>query len=152
MNIFRTARAMTPDIKIYGIEETDKQAENHSSHSNSRDQSIAQNFWVTFEPGLRHIILFGALHCSNESNWLFHNLCNQASLALKDEMLNVRVLGEHQDGPVEAFVYFMEEIGVQKKDFVIPDTRSLPGHIYEWFPSLHRQTLGKFRSLIVFRT
>jgi hypothetical protein len=48
--------------------------------------------------------------------------------------------------------YFMEEIGVQKKDFVIPDTRSLPGHIYEWFPSLHRQTLGKFRSLIVFRT
>lgn len=152
MNILRTARDRNPDIKIYGIEETDKQAENHPSHLNSRDQSIAQNFWVTFEPGLRHIILFGALHCTNESNWLFHNLCNQASPTLKDEMLNVRVLGEHQNGPVEAFVYFMEEIGVQKRDFVIPDTRSLPDHIYEWFPLLNRQTLGKYRSLIVFRT
>ena len=152
MSILRTARDRNPDIKIYGIEETDKQAENHPSHSNSRDQSIAQNFWVTFEPGFRHIILFGALHCTNESNWLFNNLCNQASPTLKDEMLNVWVLGEHQNGPVEAFVYFMEEIGVTKRDFVIPDTRSLPGHIYEWFPLLNRQTLGKYRSLIVFRT
>jgi hypothetical protein len=67
-------------------------------------------------------------------------------------MLNVRVLGEHQNGPVEAFVYFMEEIGVKKRDFVIPDTHSLPDPICEWFPSLNRQTLGKYRSLIVFRT
>jgi len=152
LNILRTVRDRDPDIKIYGIEQTNKQAKNHHGRSNSRDQSIAQNFWGTFEPGLRHIILFGALHCTNESNWLFHNLCNQASPTLKDEMLNVRVLGEHQNGPVEAFVYFMDEIGVKKKHFVIPDTRSLPDHIYEWFPLLNRQTLGKYRSLIVFRT
>lgn len=152
MNILRTVRDINPNIKVYGIEETEKQVQNHHGHPNSRDQSIAQNFWVTFEPGLRHIILFGALHCTNESNWLFHNLCNQASYTLKDEMLNVRVLGEHQNGPVEAFVYFMDEIGVEKRHFVIPDTRSLPDHIYKWFPLLNRQTLGKYRSLIVFRT
>jgi hypothetical protein len=71
---------------------------------------------------------------------------------LKDEMLNVRVLGEHQNGPVEAFVYFMDEIGIEKRNFVIPHTRSLPDHIYEWFPLLNRQILDKYRSLIVFRT
>jgi hypothetical protein len=101
---------------------------------------------------MRHIILFGALHCANESNWLFHNMCEQASPTLKDKMRNVWVLGEHQNGPVEAFVYFMDEIGVEKRHFVIPDTRSLPDHIYEWFPLLNRQTLERYRSLVVFRT
>jgi hypothetical protein len=152
MNILRTVRDRNPDIRIYGIEETDKQAKNHYDHSNSRDQSIAQNFWGVFEPGLRHIILFGALHCTNESNWLFQNICTQASPTLKDEMINVRVLGEHQNGSVEAFVYFIDEIGVEKRHFVIPDTRSLPDYINEWFPNLKRQTLEKYQSLIVFRT
>ncbi len=151
MNILRTVINRNPDIKIYGIEETDKQAKNHHGHSNSRDQSIAQNFWGIYEAGLRHLILFGALHCGNETNWLFHNLCNQASLNLKDKILNVRVLGEHQNGPLEAFVYFLDEIGIEKRHFVIPDTRSLPDHIYEWFPLLNHQTLDKYQSLIVFR-
>lgn len=151
MNVLRAVRDRNPDIKIHGIEETDEQAENHHRHSNPRDQSIAENFWATFEPGLRHVILFGALHCTNDSNWLFHNLLNQAAPTLRDEMLNVCVLGEHQNGPLEAFVYFMDEIGVEKRDFVIPETRSLPDPIYEWFPLLNRQTLGKYRSLIVFR-
>ena len=43
MNILRTARDRNPDTKIYGIEETEKQAENHPSHSNSRDQQIASS-------------------------------------------------------------------------------------------------------------
>ena len=152
LNILRTVRERNPDIKIYGIEETDKQTKKQHGHSSSRDQSIAQNFWVTFEPGLRHIILIGALHCTNESNWLFHNLCSQASLTLKDGMLNVRVLGEHQNGSLEAFVYFLDEIAVKKRHFVIPDTRLLHPRIYELFPLLNRQTLKKYRSLIVFRT
>jgi hypothetical protein len=78
MNILRAVRDRNPDIKTSGIEETDKQAKNHHGYSNSRDQSIAQNFWITFEPKLGRIILFGALHCMTESNWLFHKLCNQA--------------------------------------------------------------------------
>jgi hypothetical protein len=151
IDILYTVRDRNPDVKIYGIEETDTQAKQQHGGPNSRDQSIAQNFWAIFEPGLRHIILFGMLHCTSESNWLFHNIHNQASPALKDEMLNVCVMGEHQNGPVEAFVYFMDEIGIEKRDFVIPDTRALPDHIYEWFPLLNSQTLGKYRSLIVFR-
>ncbi|MEJ2039056.1 MAG: hypothetical protein P8X55_09000, partial [Desulfosarcinaceae bacterium] len=93
----------------------------------------------------------GALHCTNEPNWLFENLSDQASLSLKNRMFNARVLEEHQNGPVEAFVYFLDEIGIERTDFVIPDTRALPDLIYEWFQLLNRQTLEKYRTLIVFR-
>lgn len=151
MRILRSVKDMNPDIKIYGIEETDRQAEKHHNHSNPRDTSIAQNFWSTFEPGLRHLILFGALHCTNESNWLFHNLCREAPQPLEKKMLNISVLGENQNGPLEAFVYFLDELEIEKRNFVIANTRSLHPRIYEFFHLLTRQTLTKYRSVIVFR-
>ena len=152
MNILRTVRDKNPTIKIWGIEETDEQQKDRLGHSKSRDQYIAHNFWDRFQPGQRHIILFGALHCTNEPNWLFKNLSNDASLSLKEQMLNVQVLGEHQNGPLEGFVYFLDEIGIEKKTFVIPDTRTLHPYIYEVFQLLKQQTLDKYYSLIVFRT
>ncbi|MGD9080158.1 MAG: hypothetical protein PVG96_12505 [Desulfobacterales bacterium] len=151
MKILRAVKDRNPAIKIWGIEETDEQQNGQQGHSNSRDQSIAHNFWNRFQPGRLHIILFGALHCTNKPNWLFKHLCSQASLPLKERMLNVRVLGEHQNGPLEAFVYFLDEIGIEKKHFVIPNTNSLHPRIYELFQLLNRQTLEKYRSLIVFR-
>jgi hypothetical protein len=147
MKILRTVKDRNPAIKIWGIEETEEQQKD----SNLRDQSIAHNFWNKFQSGRLHIILFGALHCTNEPNWLFKNLCNQATFSLKEHMLNVRVLGEHQNGPVEAFVYFLDEIGIEKKHFVIPNTNSLHPRIYELFQVLNQQTLQKYRSLVVFR-
>jgi hypothetical protein len=147
MKILRTVKDRNPTIRIWGIEETEEQQKD----SNSRDQSIAHNFWDRFQPGKLHIILFGALHCTNDPNWLFKNLCDQATFPLKEHMLNVRVLGEHQNGPVEAFVYFLDEIGIEKKHFVIPNTNSLHPRIYELFQMLNRQILEKYRSLIVFR-
>jgi len=151
MKILRTVKDRNPAIKIWGIEETDEQQKEQHGHSNSRDQSIAHNFWDSFQPGRLNIILFGALHCTNEPNWLFKQLCSQASLPLKERMLNVRVLGEHQNGPLEAFVYFLDEIGIEKKHFVIPNTNLLHSRIYELFQLLNRQTLEKYRTLIVFR-
>jgi hypothetical protein len=147
MKILRSVKDRNPNIKIGGIEETKEQQKN----SNSRDRSIAHNFWEIFQTGRLHVILFGAHHCTNEPNWLFKNLCNQASLHVKERMLNVRVLSEHQNGPVEAFVYFLDEIGIIKKHFVIPDTNSLHPRIYELFQMLNQETLEKYRSLIVFR-
>ena len=147
MKILRAVKDRNPNIKIWGIEETKGQQKD----SISRDQSIARNFWERFETGRQHIILFGALHCTNEPNWLFKNLQNQAPRHVKERMLNVRVSSEHQNGPVEAFVYFLDEIGIEKKNFVIPDTDSLHPRIYELFQVLNRQTLEKYRSLIVFR-
>ncbi len=151
MKILRSVKDRNPAIKIWGIEETDEQQKGQHGHLISRDQSIAHNFWDRFQPGRLHIILFGALHCADEPNWLFKNLCNQASLNLKERMLNVRVLGEHQNGPVEAFVYFLDEIGIERKHFVIRNTNSLHPRIYELFQMLNQQTLKKYRTLIVFR-
>jgi hypothetical protein len=151
MKILRSVKNRNPAIKIWGIEQTDEQQKGQHGHSISRDQSIAHNFWDRFQPGKIHIILFGALHCTNEPNWLFKHLSNQASLPLKERMLNVRVLGEHQNGPVEAFVYFLDEIGIEKKHFVFPNTISLHPRIYELFQMLNQETLEKYRSLIVFR-
>jgi len=147
MKILRTVNDRNPNIAIWGIEETKAQQKD----SNSRDQSIAHNFWERFQTGRFHTILFGALHCRNEPNWLFQNLYNQAALHVKERMLNVQVLSEHQDGPAEAFVFFLDEIGIVKTHFVIPNTRSLHPRIYEWFQMLTQETLEKYRSLIVFR-
>ena len=151
MNILRSVRARNPDVNICGIEETDKQQKEQRGRAGSRDQSIAHNFWKMFQPGMRHIILFGALHCANEPNWLFEYLRDQAPLSLKERMLNAQVLGEHQNGPLEAFVFFLDEIGIEKKNFVIPDTSALHPFIYEWFQSLNHQTLESFCTLVVFR-
>jgi hypothetical protein len=41
--------------------------------------------------------------------------------------------------------------GIERKSFVIPDTRALHPHIYELFQLLRRQTFEKYGSLIVFR-
>jgi len=147
MKILRTVKDRNPNIKIWGIEETEEQEKD----SNSRDQSIAHNFWERFQTGRLHVILFGALHCTNQPNWLFKSLCDQAPLHLKEHMVNVRVLEEHQNGPVEAFVYFLDKIGIEKKDFVIPNTNSLHPRIYELLQMLNQETLEKYRSLIVFR-
>ncbi len=151
MHILRTVVDTNPNINIYGIEETDEQQKEQRGHSNSRDQSITHNFWDRFQSGKRHIILFGALHCTNEPNWLFQNLRSQASLPLKARMLNVLVLGEHQTGPLEAFLYFLDEIGIEKKHFFIPSSNSLHPSIYDLFQLLKQQTLDKYRSGIVFR-
>ena len=151
MNILRSVASKNPDIKICGIEETDKQKNEQRGHAGSRDQSIARNFWNRFQPGMRHIILFGAFHCTNEPNWLFEYLCGQAPLPLKERMLNAQVLGEHQNGPLEGFVFFLDGIGIEKKNFVIPDTSALHPRIYELFQLLNRQILEKFCTLIVFR-
>jgi hypothetical protein len=151
MNILRTVQERNPAVTIQGIEETDEQEKEKRHHSNPRDQSIAHNFWDQFQPGRRHVILFGALHCTNESDWLYKNLWDRAPLPLKERMINVQVLGEHQSGPLEAFVYFLDEIGIERKAFVMPDTRALHPRVFQFFPSLNQQTLEKYSSLLVFR-
>ena len=114
MNVLRTARAKNPDVRICGIEETEEQQKKQRRHSGSRDTSIAHNFWNRYQAGRRHVILFGALHCTNDPNWLFGHLYGQAPLPLKNRMVNARVLEEHQNGPVEAFVFFLDELGIEK--------------------------------------
>ena len=151
LGILRSCTAKNPDIEVSGIEETEAQLKYHAGDSWTRDQSIAQNFWNSYRPGKKNIVLFGAFHCSNDRGWLFHKLKIQASPELQEKMLNVRVLEEHHSGPLEAFMYFLDEVGLRQKSFVIPDTGSLHPQISILFHSLSRQVLDKFQAVIVFR-
>ncbi len=151
--IIRSARAKSRELIVAGVDETKAQRRHRERQANPgfRDQSIAFNLQKQFRPRKRHAALFGALHCTNQPNWLFERVRNATSPLAAQDMLNIAVLGEHQEGPVEAFVYFLDEIGIQRKDFVIPHTNLLHPLIYEWFSPLTK-TFGYFRTVVVFRT
>ena len=150
ITILRAVRARNPHIIIRGIEETAQQEK--LGKGRTRDCSLAENFWKRFHPEATNIILFGAAHCSNDPHWLYGRLRSQALPSLDARMLNVRILGEHQSGPIEGFVFFLDEIGVTVEDFVLSDTGSLYPHIHEWFSTLRQQILEKFQALVVFRS
>jgi hypothetical protein len=149
--VLRAARSGNAAVQIVGIEETEAQQAGREGRSGSRDRAIARNFWQRYHPGRRHVVLFGALHCADEAHWLFGNLKRQAPPALAQRMVNARVLGEHQSGPVEAFVFLLDGLGLAPADFVVADTDALHPLITTWLPLLKAQILDKFQVLIVFR-
>ncbi len=151
--VIRAARHKNPDVILEGIEETKDQEKRrkYRERPGLRDESIVKNFWDKYRPGGRHAILFGALHCTDRPNWFFERVRTMALESVVDKMLNIRVVGERQDGLLEAFVFFLDGIGVARTDFVIPDIRSLHPLIFQWFSLLEPQTLGRFDTLVVFR-
>jgi hypothetical protein len=149
--VMRAARDRNPDVDIWGIEETRAQAAAHHRETGARDRAIARNFWRSYQPGKRHLILFGALHCTATSAWLYANIRAQAPDTLREQMMNLQVLGVHQNGSLEAFVSFLDGIGIDTTDFVIADTRALPRPVYRWFPSFNEEILSKFSAVMVFR-
>lgn len=151
MSLLRTVRSKNSNIQLYGIEETQKEQNNQLSDLNPRDKSLAHNFWECYQPGKKHIALLGRLHCAKEPGWFFHILRAQAPVPLKKKMLSVAVLGEHQNGPLEAFVYFLQEVAVNPGDFVIPEPGNLHPYILDHFEVLQDQIFEKYDALVVFR-
>jgi hypothetical protein len=153
LNILRAVRNRNPHTRIYGIEETEKQERESKKLGGSRDLSLARNFWEHFQPGMRNVILIGGLHCTSEPGWLFWRLRETASSIPEKRMRSVRVMGEHQDGALAAFLYFLVEIGaaLPQGAFVMADTGSVPPRLRQWFPMLNRRILQKFDAVIVFR-
>jgi hypothetical protein len=150
MSLLRTARSKNSNIQLYGIEETQKEQNNQLSDLNTRDKFLAHNFWKCYQPGKKHIVLLGRLHCAKEPGWFFHTLRDQAPVSLKKKMLSVAVLGEHQNSPLEAFVYFLQEVGVNLGDFVIPEPSHLHPYILDVFEVLNNQIFKKYDALVVF--
>ena len=149
--IIRAARAVNPDIELVGVEETKSQwAARREPHIRAtRDDSIQSNFWGHFRYGPRYAILFGALHCQEKDEWLFGAVHRRAPRRVVEEMLNVRAVEVHQEGPVEALAYFLEAIGVQRENFVVIDTKAVHPLVYEWFDLLGMM-LEDFSVLMVF--
>ena len=66
-------------------------------------------------------------------------------------ILNLRVAWEHVEAPFEAFVYFLDELGLAPEDFVITDPAKLPAEIADWFPFLSANELDAFGAIAIFR-
>lgn len=153
--VLRAARTGNAAVTVRGIEETRTQLrarETRAAPEATRDRTLAHNFWEQFRPGARHVILYGALHCSDQPHWLYRYLREQSPPRDAIRMLDVHVLGEHQHGPLEAFTWFLDQLDLHHPgDFVIPDTRALPPEIHEWFGLLDQHVLTPFAALVVFR-
>ena len=151
--LLRNALKANPRLVVDGIEERPEQRSARLQQgTGSRESSIEANFRIRYRPGRRHVVLYGAFHCTHRGGWLFQRLRKrQPPDALPDALLNLRVAWEHQEPPFEAFVYFLDELGIAPADFVVADPSTLPAEIGEWFPFLSANELGAFGAVAVFR-
>lgn len=148
--VIRSARGRNPSLKLAAIEEQSAQrAWRQTVGRGTRDKSIAVNFRSNVRRGKRHVALLGALHCTNQDGWLYPRVSTGETRISPERMLNVNVLGNHQDGTLEALLVFMNELGIEHREFAIADTAALHPFIYEWFATLTRR-FGYYRSVVVF--
>lgn len=138
-------KAQSKAATIVGIDQ-------HKSQSSiSREQAIFDNFNSNVKNNQTHVVLFGALHCGNFEGWFYDLQTRTSSAFAPNQSTNLRVLGEHQDGSLEAFIYFLDEIGLGKKHFVIASARNLGPWMNAAFPVLYDQTLKHYDTILVFR-
>ena len=151
--LLRSALKANPRLVVDGIEERPEQRAARIEHdTGSRESSIETNFRTRYRPGRRHVVLYGAFHCSHRGGWLFRRLRERPpQQAPADGLVNLRVAWEHVEPPFEAFVYFLDEIGLAPGDFVITDPSMLPDEIGDWFPFLSANELRAFGAVAVFR-
>ena len=151
--LLRSSLEVNPGLVIEGIEERPEQRSARiEAATGSREGSIEANFRTRYQRGRRHVVLYGAFHCSHQGGWLFRRLREQPPPDVPaNALINLRVAWEHVEAPFETFVYFLDEIGVTPGDFVITDPKTLPAEIDDWFPFLSANELGAFGAVAVFR-
>lgn len=151
--VVRAARKSNPGAMVRGIEETatQKRQRLEQEQAGIRDDSIAANVWADFRLGQRHAILFGAIHCNNWSNWLYQRLRQDAPQQVLSGMLNVRVVERKQDSLIDPFLFFLDEIGIEQRDFVIEDTGVLDPLLLEWFALMVPQIFSQYKTLVIYR-
>lgn len=150
--VLRAARHANPALAVTAIEETERQGKDRLRlGSGSREDSLVANLEAAWVPGRRNAVLMGALHCTDDAGWLYERFRRRLAPGMAERAINLRILGEHQDGPLEAFIYFLDEAGIAPGDFVLVDPDTLPAMMQSWFPLLWHGTFGKYRAVLVFR-
>jgi len=149
--IIRSARRANPEVVVAGIDESDAQKSQRLHRGEgSRDRAITSNLRSHLRKSKRHAVLFGALHCADQPNWLYRRLLLGEHRVPREKIRNINVIGEHQEGTIEAFLEFAHVIGVPRRNFMLADTHALDPLVYSWFPGLTRSFL-RFDSIIVFQ-
>jgi hypothetical protein len=137
--IIRAAKQANPAVVVHGIEESREQVlARFETRAGSREESIVENFRARFRQGRRHAVLYGALHCADDSQWFIHRIRQPGNGIRVDQTLSVNVINAHESGGIEAFVNFLEDNGLPSPPFVIPRTAALDAEFSSWFPTLMR--------------
>lgn len=153
-DIVRQVRAKNPEVSFAGIEETQTQKDERLSGERAgiRDDSIVKNVWANFVPGKRHAILFGAIHCNNWPKWLYQRMRATAPAEALNGIRNLRVVERKQDSLVDPFLLFLDEIGIERRDFVVADTKGLDPLLLRWFSLMVPQIFSQYETILVFRS
>jgi hypothetical protein len=153
--VINAAVSRNPGIRLQAIEETGQQRDDRQrSKSGSREASIFENFKRGYDghnKSERTVILYGALHCNYNPGALYQHIRRDLQNIADTGFQNTRVQGAHQDGLMETFVYFLDEIGVAPGDFVISNTQDMPIWVRENFVWLWAQTLVHYQSIVVYK-
>jgi hypothetical protein len=150
--ILRAARTANPALSVTAIEETEPQRRDRARRrGGSREESLIANLAAAYVMGRRNAVLMGALHCTDDAGWLYERIRHRLPPGAAERAVNLRIVGEHQDGPLEAFIYFLDEADVTPGDFALADLDALPPVIRRWFPLLWHGTFARYRTVLVFR-
>ena len=151
--LLRSALAANPALEIDGIEERPEQrSARRGGEHGSREGSIETNFRARYRPGRRHVVLYGAFHCSHRSGWLFQRLRRQPPPgALAGSLLNLRVAWSISNPRSRRSRTSSTRSASRRGDFVIADPEALPAEIADWFPFLSANELRAFGAVAVFR-
>ncbi len=148
LQVIRTALKQNPQLNIYPIEASVQQMRDAKQGIGSREISIFNNFLNQDKPHSKRLVLIGGLHCANKAHWLFARMQKHYQEA---QLINTQIFNEHQDGPIEAFVYFLDELALAQGDFVIADTAAFSTQIMRWFALSQRVTFKPYQSIIIYR-
>jgi len=119
--VINSARTRNRDVVVAAIEEISQQREERQRGQNIgfRDDTITRNFWRNFRAGQRHAVLFGALHCADRPAWMFEQILRTASREVASQTRGIRIVGAYQDRTIADLLYFLDEIGFSRRNFVI---------------------------------
>jgi hypothetical protein len=151
--VLKAVLAKSPATRIEAVDETDAQHAARMARADQgfRDDSMTDNLLAVYRSGSRTAMLFGAFHCLNEPRMLYSQVRVSLPATEADEMHSLRVMGEHEGGPVEAFVYFLDELGLPAGDLALPDPSALPSAVARWFPLFSQETLERYDTVMVYR-
>jgi len=153
--LLRKVQQQNPLVDIFPIDVDKRSNETKTTAQQgirpTRDDKILSNFNRHYTQQTRNIVLFGAMHCSYSATWFYGKLLAKKNQHLTSILLNARVFSEHEDGPIEAFVYFLDQVVPTPEHFVINDTRAFAAIINQWFPLTQKVTFKSFQSIIIYR-
>lgn len=149
--IVRSVRRANRHALLIGLEGWNE--ESVADRDASRDRQLASRFWSNHVRGQRHVLLYGALHCSDQRLWLWRHLLETVPSDGAGDLVSVRFIGAEQHQWVASFTRFVEAAGFVGEEFVIADTAGLRDdpRIRQWFPVLAQDLLDRFDAIVVYR-